>query len=29
MFDLSNNDGEKENLRAIGVGVSQQPGARG
>jgi hypothetical protein len=26
MFDLSINDGEKGNLRAIGVGVSQPPG---
>lgn len=26
MFDPSNNDGEKRDLRAIGVGVSQPPG---
>ena len=29
MFDLPNNDGEKRDLRAIGVGVSQDPEARG
>jgi hypothetical protein len=26
MFDLPNNDGEKGDLRAIGVGVSQPTG---